>query len=204
MIILLLILCAVIGYLLGSINSAVIVGKVFYKKDVREYGSKNAGLTNTLRVFDKKAAVMVLVGDILKGVMACVIGSLISPQYGLIIGGLMAVIGHNWPLYFKFKGGKGVLTSATVILMFDWKIGLIVLGIFIIIVAITKYVSLGSILASTSLVIFAIIMGKDIVFIAVSIILASLIIYRHKQNVKRLLKGEENKLQFNKGKKSDS
>jgi len=204
MTILLLILCAVIGYLLGSINSAVIVGKVFYKKDVREYGSKNAGLTNTLRVFDKKAAVMVLIGDILKGVMACIIGSLISPQYGLIIGGLMAVIGHNWPLYFKFKGGKGVLTSATVILMFDWKIGLIVLGIFIIIVAITKYVSLGSIMAATSLVVFAVIMGKDIVFISVSIILASLIIYRHKQNIQRLLKGEENKLHFNKGKKSDS
>jgi len=204
MTILLLILCAVIGYLLGSINSAVIVGKVFYKKDVRDYGSKNAGLTNTLRVFDKKAAVMVLIGDILKGVIACIIGSLISPQYGLIIGGLMAVIGHNWPLYFKFKGGKGVLTSATVILMFDWKIGLIVLGVFIIIVAITKYVSLGSILASTSLVVFAIITGKDIIFITVSIILASLIIYRHNKNIKRLIKGEENKLHFNKGKKHDS
>ncbi len=201
MTILLLILCGVIGYLLGSINSSVIVGKVFYQKDVREFGSKNAGLTNTLRVLGKKAAIMVLIGDILKGVIACIIGSLIDPTNGAVIGGLFAVLGHNWPVYFGFKGGKGVLTTATVIFMINWKLGLIVLGLFIIIVAITRYVSLGSMLAALLAIVVSILLGENVVFIVVVAILSLLIIYRHKANIKRLLNKEENKLSFSKGKK---
>ncbi|MBN2852504.1 MAG: glycerol-3-phosphate 1-O-acyltransferase PlsY [Clostridia bacterium] len=194
------ILCGVIGYLLGSVNSSVVVGKYIFHNDVREQGSKNAGLTNTLRVLGKKAALMVLAGDILKGVLACLFGSLINPQYGAVIGGLFAVLGHNWPLYFNFKGGKGVLTSATVIMMWDWKIGLISLALFILVVFLTRYVSLGSMIAAVSLVVVSLIMDKGAFFIISGAILAGLIIYRHKANISRLLKGEENKLNLKKSK----
>ncbi len=201
MIILLLVVCGIIGYLLGSINASVVIGKFVYKKDVREHGSKNAGLTNTLRVLGKKAAIMVLVMDILKGVIACFIGIAINPEYGALIGGFFAVVGHNWPLYFNFKGGKGILTTATILMVIDWKIAVIALGVFIIVVIITKYVSLGSIIAALSIVLTSILFNKDIYFISILSLLALIAIYRHKANLKRLIKGEENKLNFKKGKK---
>lgn len=192
------VICGILGYLLGSVNSAVIIGKYVFHNDVREHGSKNAGLTNTLRVLGKKAALSVLAGDILKGVLACVLGSLINPQYGALAGGLFAVLGHNWPLYFNFKGGKGVLTSATVIMMWDWKIGLISLAVFILVVALTRYVSLGSMTASVALVVFSLVFDKGIFFILAAIVLTALIVFRHKANIQRLIKGEENKLNFKK------
>ena len=201
MIILLLVVCGIIGYLLGSINASVVIGKFVYKKDVREHGSKNAGLTNTLRVLGKKAAIMVLVMDILKGVIACFIGMALNPQYGALIGGFFAVVGHNWPLYFNFKGGKGILTTATILMVIDWKIALIALGVFLVVVITTKYVSLGSIIGALSIVLTSILFNNDIYFISVLTLLSLIAIYRHKANIKRLIKGEENKLNFKKGKK---
>lgn len=202
------ILCAVIGYAIGSVNSSIIVGK-FYGTDVRTQGSKNAGLTNTLRVLGKKAALMVLAGDILKGVIAVLIGvmlkkwageSSLGELYG-VMAGTFAVIGHNWPVYFGFKGGKGILTTATVIFMLDWKIGFIVLALFIIIVAIFKFVSLGSIIASVAVPVAALALGHSAAFIVFMIFLGALAIYRHKANIGRLVNGTENKLSF---KKKDS
>lgn len=202
------ILCAVIGYAIGSVNSSILVGKL-YGTDVRTQGSKNAGLTNTLRVLGKKAALMVLAGDILKGVIAVLIGvmlkkwsgeSSLSELYG-VMAGTFAVIGHNWPVYFGFKGGKGILTTATVIFMLDWKIGLIVLALFVIIVAIFKFVSLGSIIASTAVPVVALALGHSASFIVFMLLLTALAIYRHKANIGRLVNGTENKLSF---KKKDS
>lgn len=199
------IVCAVVGYALGSVNSSVLVGK-FYSTDVRTKGSKNAGLTNTLRVLGKKAALMVLVGDILKGVIAVLLGLLfkkwsdgtaISDLFG-VAAGTFAVIGHNWPLYFGFKGGKGILTTATVIFMLDWKIGLIVLTLFIIIVAIFQYVSLGSIIGAVAVPVIALALGHSAGFIIFMVFLAALAIYRHKANIIRLVNGNENKLTFKK------
>lgn len=201
-------LCAVIGYAIGSVNSSILVGK-FYGTDIRTQGSKNAGLTNTLRILGKKAALMVLAGDILKGVIAVLIGvmlktwsqeSSLGELYG-VMAGTFAVIGHNWPVYFGFKGGKGILTTATVIFMLDWKIGLIVLALFIIIVAIFRLVSLGSIIGSVAIPVVALALGHSIAFIIFMLFLAVLAIYRHKANIERLVKGTENKLSF---KKKDS
>ncbi len=201
-------LCAVIGYAIGSVNSSILVGK-FYGTDIRTQGSKNAGLTNTLRILGKKAALMVLAGDILKGVIAVLIGvmlktwsqeSSLGELYG-VMAGTFAVIGHNWPVYFGFKGGKGILTTATVIFMLDWKIGLIVLALFIIIVAIFRLVSLGSIIGSVAIPVVALALGHSIAFIIFMLFLAVLAIYRHKANIGRLVKGTENKLSF---KKKDS
>jgi glycerol-3-phosphate acyltransferase PlsY len=202
-----LIISAVAGYALGSINSSVIVGRM-YGVDIRTKGSGNAGLTNTLRVLGKKAAVMVLVGDILKGVIAVLAGLLFNGwvegslgAYYPVIAGTFAVIGHNWPVYFNFKGGKGILTTATVIFMVDWKIGLSVLVLFIIIVFVTRYVSLGSIIGALMVPLAALIFGHDLVFIIFMLVLAALAIFRHSANIKRLIKGNENKLSF-KGKQS--
>jgi glycerol-3-phosphate acyltransferase PlsY len=199
------ILCAVIGYAIGSVNSSVVVGKI-YGTDVRTQGSKNAGLTNTLRVLGKKAALMVLIGDILKGVIAVLIGLLlrkwsgegsIGELYG-VMAGTFAVVGHNWPVYFRFKGGKGILTTATVIFMLDWRIGLIILALFIILVAIFRFVSLGSIMGSAMAPVVAIALGHSAAFIFFMLFLAALAIYRHKDNIVRLVNGNENKLSFKK------
>ena len=193
-----LLIISIIGYLLGSLNTSIIVGKI-YKVDITKIGSKNAGMTNTLRVLGKFVAILVIIGDVLKGVVSCYIGLYImGDTTGLMIGGLGSVLGHNWPIYFNFKGGKGILSTFIVLLMMDYRIGLVLFGIFIIIVFITKYVSLGSTIASALFPIFAILLHKSNIFISFSIILALLAIFKHKQNIKRLLNGNENKI----GKKS--
>jgi len=153
-------LTVITGYLLGSLNSSLIVGKL-YGVDIRKKGSGNAGLTNTMRVLGKTAALAVLAGDIIKGIIACIVGLLLVGQTGILAGGTAAVIGHNWPLYFGFKGGKGVLTTLAVIMMMDWRIGLLLLGVFLIIVFVTRYVSLGSIIGAALIPVFSFLFGKD-------------------------------------------
>ena len=184
---------AVIGYLLGSINSSLIIGR-FYGVDVRNHGSGNAGVTNTLRTLGKTAALLVLTGDILKGILSCLIGHYIAGEIGTIAAGAFAIIGHNWPLYFGFKGGKGVLTSFAVIAYIDWKMALIALGAFIIIVSITRYVSLGSIAGAVILPVVTILSVRGIEFIVFTIVLGLLVIIKHRSNIERLIKGTETKL----------
>lgn len=196
-----LIISAIAGYLLGSANSSLIVGK-FYGVDVRKHGSGNAGLTNALRTLGKTAALLVTIGDVLKGVLACLIGLLLVGnipgigELGLMVGGVAAIIGHNWPVYFSFKGGKGALTSFTVVMMMDWKIGLILLGIFIIIVAVTRYVSLGSVTCAALFPVISLIpvFEKSLIFTVLALFLGLLVIVRHHSNISRLLKGTERKL----------
>jgi acyl phosphate:glycerol-3-phosphate acyltransferase len=189
-----LVISAIIGYLLGSANSSLIVGK-FYGVDIREHGSGNAGTTNTLRTLGKKAALFVLAGDLLKGVLAYLAGYYITGSaLGGMIGGTAAIFGHVWPVFFSFKGGKGVLTTLAVLLMMDWSTALALLGIFIIIVALTRYVSLGSIVGAALFPILSIILGKNIENILISALIAILIIIMHRSNILRLLKGTESKL----------
>lgn len=186
----------IIGYLLGSLNSSLIVGKA-YGIDVRKHGSGNAGATNTLRTLGKKAAIFTSLGDILKGVIACIIGKVIfieNPELGAIIGGVGAILGHTWPLYFGFKGGKGVLTSISVILTIDYKIGLILCIIFIVLALLTKYVSLSSIVGAIFYPILVITYGNNSKQLLIfSIAISSLVIIRHRTNIVRLCKGTENK-----------
>lgn len=185
-------LAAVIGYLLGSANSSIIVGK-FYGVDVRQHGSGNAGATNTLRTLGKSAAAFVSIGDLLKGIIACLVGQLIAGDVGLMFGGFASIVGHNWPIYFNFKGGKGILTSFAVVLMMDYKLGLILLGVFAVIVLITKYVSLSSMAAAVLFPIFAAFEGKGTSFIIFASLLAILAVYRHRANIQRLMNGTESK-----------
>lgn len=194
------------GYLLGSLNTAVIVGRL-YGMDISRHGSKSAGLTNTLRVLGKTAAACVLAGDILKGIAACLIGlSLaVTVQSGatvecvsLLAAGAGAVIGHNWPLYFGFKGGKGALTAAAVMFMVAWPLALMSLGLFVLIVASTRFVSLGTICATLFFVAlsFVPVFGGALYFQVFACLLALIIVVKHRDNIKRLLAGTENRLSF--------
>jgi glycerol-3-phosphate acyltransferase PlsY len=192
------------GYLLGSFNAALIVGKVFYQKDIRKYGSGNAGTTNVLRTLGKGAAAAVLVLDILKGILACLAGQLITGNVenvgwaGMYLAGFAAVIGHNWPVFFGFKGGKGVLTSFAVILYISPIPALICLAVFIVIVSLTRYVSLGSIIAAILWPVVSIFFDLPALMLVIAVLMVIMIIIRHKENITRLFRGTEKKLSFKK------
>lgn len=189
------------GYLLGSLNTSIIVGMI-YGLDIRQHGSGNAGATNTLRTLGKIPALLVTVGDILKGVIACLIGLLLIGniegvgKLGIMTGGLAAILGHNWPVYFGFRGGKGVFVSIVTLMMMDWKIGLITFGIFFIIVLLTRFISLGSIIGGIAFPIISAIpiFDKTPVFIVFAIAVAILVVVKHRTNITRLMKGTESKL----------
>jgi len=187
----------ILGYFIGSVNTSIVVSK-FYKIDIRQQGSGNAGLTNTMRVLGKKAAAIVLIGDVLKGIVSCLIGLLLAGGLGALAGGLGSIIGHNWPVYFKFRGGRGVLTSIAVVAFIDWRIMLILLGIFLIMLAITRYVSLGSITAAVFFPVISLLIGKGPEFLVFSVVTALMIIFRHTGNIKRLLNGKEARFNWNK------
>ena len=203
----------IFAYLLGSINSAIIVSKTFYGDDIRKHGSGNAGLTNVLRTYGKKAALFTLLGDILKTVFAvCIPGFLLGFYYigGVSTGngycylaGLFAVLGHVFPLYYRFKGGKGVLTTATMALVLSPLPFLFLLLIFILLVATTKYVSLGSVTAVSLYPVlmhgyFAVVLGGQMHGLtALSlIIIAILIVWCHRGNLQRISNRTERKLSF--------
>ena len=198
---------AVIGYLLGSINTAVILSKFVYKKDIRLQGSGNAGMTNMQRIYGKKAALFTFLGDFCKGIAAVLLGKLLlgalgcNSVHGACIAGAFAIIGHNWPAYFGFKGGKGVLTTFSVMIVIAPIPTLIAFGIFLLAVLLTRYVSLGSILAAAALPVIVYFLGGHLLsqggFGAVfylSLFVAVMIIARHHANIARLIKGNESKL----------
>lgn len=192
-----------IAYLLGSINTSIIVSKIMIGDDIRNHGSGNAGATNTLRTVGKKGAFFVVLGDVLKTVIAIIVARLISHDnsQATYIAGIGAVLGHNFPVYFKFRGGKGIIVSTVAMLFADSILGLFVVIISIGIMAVSRYVSLGSISGAVLFVIFSLIFhGQESDFVVFAFILALLAIYMHRSNVKRLLSGTENKLSF--GKKS--
>lgn len=194
MMVIALILSCIAGYLLGSANSSLIVGR-FYGVDVRKHGSGNAGTTNTLRTLGKKAALFVLPGDILKGLLAYLAGYYITGNaLGGMVGGTAAILGHVWPIYFGFKGGKGVLTSLAVLLMIDWPIALLLLGIFAVIVLLTGYVSLGSIIGAVLFPVLSLVFGRNLETIIFSALIAALIVFMHRTNIKRLIKGTESRI----------
>ncbi len=187
------IISCVIGYLLGSANSSLIVGK-FYGVDVRKHGSGNAGATNTLRTLGKAAALFVTLGDVLKGITACLIGSFIGGGDGLMAAGIAAIIGHNWPLYFRFRGGKGVLTSFAVVIMMDWKAALILFAVFLAVVVFTRYISLGSVVSAALFPLVAYLdNGKNRLYVILAFVLGLLVVVRHRSNIIRIYQGTESK-----------
>ena len=200
------ILVIIISYLLGSISFSVIFSKKFAGFDVREKGSGNAGSTNVLRTVGKGVAALTLVCDALKGVLAVVIAILISKIWKDVdveilkyIAGLFAIIGHTYPVFFEFRGGKGVATALGVLLILNWKIGLICLVFALAIMVITKIVSIGSILAAILYPILIIFIGEASFWcIVIAFLIALLVVFNHRENLKRLRNGEESKISLKK------
>lgn len=203
------IIIALIAYAIGSVNFSVIISKKMAGFDVREKGSGNAGSTNVLRTVGKKAAAITLVCDILKGVVAILVALVIglfakesSKAILVEVAALAVVLGHTFPIFFGFRGGKGVATSLGIILLINWKIGLICLVFALTLMALTRMVSLGSISAS---VLFAVLtmfitdsyvagIEHDFSFVVFGVLLAAFVIFNHRSNLKRILNGTENKL----------
>lgn len=204
-------IAAVVAYLLGSISFAVIVSKIFAKKDVRDYGSGNAGMTNVLRNFGKLPAVFTVLGDFSKGAVAVIIGRLLfkylaqtDPLYGAYVAGIFVLLGHIFPLYFGFKGGKGVLTSAGIILVIDPIVLLCLLVIFAVAFLLSKMVSVGSISVAIAYPIVTFILhsvwGEDaLIYSILAACIGAVVLFMHRSNIKRIINGTESK--FDKKKK---
>ena len=187
----------ILSYFFGAIPSGVWIGKIFKNIDVRDYGSKNSGATNSYRVLGAKLGIAVLIIDVLKGYIPLYIASKFNLKYNdLVILGLVAILAHTFSCFISFKGGKGVATSLGVFLFLAPVITLILLVIFILMVYFTKYISLGSITAAFLLPIFTFFTHRDSYLFALSVIIAIFVIYRHKTNISRLLSGTENKFKF--------
>ncbi|MFO1444976.1 glycerol-3-phosphate 1-O-acyltransferase PlsY [Bacillus sp. Bva_UNVM-123] len=185
----------VLAYLLGSIPSGLIVGKVFYGVDIREHGSGNLGGTNTFRTLGKKAGLIVTIADILKGTVAVSLPLFFSSDMHQLIAGIIAVVGHMYPIFAGFKGGKAVATSGGVLLGYAYPMFMIMFLIFFICLYITKYVSLSSIIAAIVSVIYALIIW-DIPLIIVVSLMAAFVIYRHRSNIKRIINKTEPKIKW--------
>ena len=198
---------AVIAYLIGSVNFSVIISKKMAGFDLREKGSKNAGTTNMLRTVGKKAAAITLVCDILKGVVAVILAKIFSGSVNEAVAAQIAavfvVIGHTFPIFFGFRGGKGVATSIGILLVINWEIGLICLLYGIVIIALTRMVSLGSISAAILFPILTVFIEEHYIasganFTIFGIVIAAIILFNHRANIKRLNNGTENRISFKK------
>ena len=207
------IIVGIIAYLIGSINFSVLLSKKMAGFDVREKGSGNAGTTNRLRSVGKKAAAITLICDILKGVISIVIAIIVGNiaknldrELLLQIAGIAVVLGHTFPIFFGFKGGKGVATSLGVLLISNWQIGLICLVFAVVLMALTRMVSLGSCAAAVLFPVLTLFINQHYtvltdgksgrVYFVYSVILAIIVLYNHRSNIKRILNGTENKLSF--------
>ena len=218
MLILAILISAVLSYLLGSFNSSILVVRLLKHQDIREFGSHNAGLTNTLRCFGKGCAALTLVGDLAKGIVAVLLskgickllGTGLTAQHDVhfigYIAGIFAILGHVFPIYYHFKGGKGVLVGVSVFLGIDWKVFLCLIVIFAVVLAISKYVSLGSIIAAACCPVVTFLFqfwqrgDLPMWYLWLNTGLAALmgawVIYMHRTNIQRLKAGNENKFSF--------
>ena len=188
-------LTGVIAYLVGSIPSGLILGKLFWHTDLRKYGSHNIGATNAWRTLGKVPGIIVFLADSLKGQAGVLLGlSLVGTPLAAVIGGLLAIVGHSFSLFLRLHGGKGVATSLGVLTMLMGNVTLIVFVLWFTIVYMTRYVSLGSVVAGVITPILAALFAYPMEYIVFTVIAALLVIVRHRENIKRLMNGTENKI----------
>ena len=205
------VITAIIAYLIGSVNFSVILSKKMAGFDVREKGSGNAGTTNMLRSVGKKAAALTLICDVLKGVVAILIAMFIGWAFKVEnqsllvqIAGIAVVLGHTFPIFFGFKGGKGVATSLGILVMSNWQIGLICLVFGVLLIALTRMVSLGSCAAAVLFPVLTLFITDNYIvsqgsgYLIYSIILAVIVLFNHRSNIKRIMSGTENRISFKK------
>ena len=190
------VIAAAVSYSLGCFNGAVIVSKYILRDDVRNHGSGNAGLTNFHRTFGGGLTFVVILCDVLKAVIAVLLGSWLfawDPLLGKYFAALFCLLGHMFPCMFHFKGGKGILSGGTIALMIDWRVALVVWGGFLILVIVTRYVSLGSLWAGASFPFISWYCYPEIRIVVLAFLLGGLVVWQHRGNVKRLLAGNESK-----------
>lgn len=190
-------LCALLGYLLGSCNGALVISRLFIHEDVRTKGSGNAGLTNFHRNYGGWTTLLVIFIDMAKMVGAALFARLLlpaDPDLASMIAGACVLLGHIFPLYFGFRGGKGILSAASLSLVMDWRIFLITLAVFILVFAVSKYVSLGSVLGCITYgICYALFFPMQPIVWIIAMLMALLAIFMHRGNIQRLLRGEERK-----------
>lgn len=212
-----LLLTAVIAYLLGSISPAILVGRYFAKTDIREMGSGNAGATNVLRSLGKLPAIITTAGDLAKSVVAVLLSRLLmanlgsdfnvdqSVRIGMYIAGVVCILGHLFPLYYGFRGGKGVMATLGMLLVVDWRVALAALGGFVLVVALTRYVSLGSMIAGVVMtaatfvfcyVVDDLALNLSLLCTVFPAIITVVVTIKHAANIRRLINGTESKLSF--------
>lgn len=201
---------ATVAYMCGCVNGAVIVSKYILRDDVRKHGSGNAGLTNFHRTFGGWLTAVVILCDMLKAVIALSIGvatfcSLTYERADIVLlakywTALFCLLGHMYPCMFNFKGGKGILSGGTIALMIDWRVALVVWGGFLLLVLLTRYVSLGSVWAGTSFPFISWYCYPDLVIVTLALLCGGLVVWKHRGNIHRLRRGRERKLSFRKKK----
>ena len=206
------VISAVISYLLGSCNSSIIVVRLLKHEDIREHGSKNAGLTNTLRCYGKFPALLTLIGDLAKGIVSVLLSILVfriiageggfDSQTVGYIAGIFAILGHIFPIYYGFRGGKGILVSCSILIVIDWRTFVIIIPFFVVVLLISKYVSVASISSAVFYPILTFLLHYYvekvnlrlcIVHTALVAVTSIMLIYMHRTNIKRLIEGTENK-----------
>ncbi|MBQ7346263.1 MAG: glycerol-3-phosphate acyltransferase [Oscillospiraceae bacterium] len=202
------VITVLVGYLLGNLNGAVLMSNLMAHEDVRDQGSGNAGLTNFARNYGGIGSVAVLVIDGVKAALACLAGGLMLAPYemylqGLAIGGLAVMLGHDFPALLGFKGGKGILSGAVIAFVIDWRIGLLILGVFVLLYLLTQYVSLGSVMAAIFFSVgFVIFHHDDLIVMICGVVMGALAVFMHRGNILRLIRGQERKTNlFKKGSK---
>ena len=193
-----------LSYFLGCFNGAVLISSFVIRDDIRSHGSGNAGLTNFYRTYGARYALGVILLDMGKTAVATVIGGYMFHclysdwTLGVLVAGIACIVGHIFPAYYEFKGGKGILAGSILVLMLDWRMALVAWCLFFLTVVLTRYVSLGSILAASSVAVTSLFIYDRPVYIVLAVIIAGLVVWSHRSNIVRLVKGNENKFKWHK------
>ena len=201
---------AIPAYLLGSVNGAIITSKLLYRKDIRKFGSGNPGLTNFYRVFGKWGTLLVAAIDVFKTIAPVLFGGWLFGElfdmtfFGRAMSGYFVMMGHCFPVFYKFKGGKGIMAAGAILFFLDWRMALISWGTFVIVLALTRYVSLGSIIGGAMFPASLLLLNLGGAWEFTAMLLCSLLILiRHEGNIRRLIRGEESKFSFKRDKDKD-
>ena len=193
------------AYVLGGVNGAIITSRLFYSKDIRKFGSGNPGLTNFYRVFGKSGALLVVAIDVFKTVAPVLFGGWLFGEhydmtlFGRAVAGFFIMLGHSFPVFYKFKGGKGVMAAGAIMIILDWRVAIIGWGTFILVTALTRYVSLGAMLGGATFPVTLLVFKLGGLWEFIALLMCSLLlIFRHEANIKRLIRGEESKFRIRK------
>lgn len=188
--------CALIGYLLGSVVAAILVSSLFFKEDVRSHGSGNSGATNAARVYGVGYGLLTFLGDFAKGLLACWLGKLIGGDVGLAVAGFASVVGHCFPVFFRFRGGKGVSVGGAFALMVDWRIFVAAFILFLLLALITRIVSAGSLGGIITVGVLMLLLPEEPAVRILGFIAALLVVFMHRGNIARLFNGTEKRMTF--------